>query len=127
MAGRRREIEADGTRVAFVHLATEDEAKPHFEKVGLGDVKRFSDPDRRLYAAFGLTHGSLLQLFGPLVLARGAAALLVHGVGAPVGDPLQMPGVFLVRDGNVLKAFRHATIADRPDYTSLAACPVDRG
>jgi hypothetical protein len=31
-----------------------------------------------------------------------------------------MPGAFLVRDGQLLKSFRHKLVSDRPDYLALA-------
>ena len=42
-------------------------------------------------------------------------------VGKLVGDGFQMPGVFLLRNGRIEKAFRHQTAADRPDYCELAS------
>ena len=37
------------------------------------------------------------------------------------GDGLQMPGVFVLVDGRVARAYRHRTAADRPDYAALVA------
>jgi hypothetical protein len=67
------------------------------------------------------------QIVGPAVWLRGAAAMARgHLAGAIVGDTLQMPGVFLVRDGEILKAFRHEHTSDVPDYVELATCPTGR-
>jgi hypothetical protein len=38
------------------------------------------------------------------------------------GDATQMPGVFLLHRGEILKAFKHKTAADRPDYLDMI-CP----
>jgi hypothetical protein len=35
-----------------------------------------------------------------------------------------MPGVFLIRDGRVVRRFLHATAADRPDYAELCRIPA---
>ena len=43
-----------------------------------------------------------------------------HGVGMLAGDGLQMPGVFVLHHGQVLREFRHESAADRPDYLELA-------
>ncbi len=43
-----------------------------------------------------------------------------HGVGMLAGDGFQMPGVFLLHRGQVLREFRHESAADRPDYLALA-------
>jgi hypothetical protein len=44
-------------------------------------------------------------------------------MGRLMGDGFQMPGVFLVHHGVVLRSFRHETAAQRPDYRALARCP----
>ena len=121
----RATIEASGTQVAFVHMGEETQAAPFFGGYGLGDVARISDPAARLYRAFGLERGGLMQIAGPAVWLRGAAALARgHMVGALIGDTLQMPGVFLVQDGEILKTFRHEYTSDVPDYVTLASCPL---
>ena len=45
-----------------------------------------------------------------------AAILSRHGVGKLVGDGFQMPGAFLVKRNQIVKAYRHETSASRPDY-----------
>lgn len=101
-------------------MEPESEAAPFFAAHGLPDVSRFADPERRLYAAFGLGSGGLADVFGPKVWLRGPLALLSgHGVGWSNTDKLQMPGTFLVRGGAIVREFRHASIADRPDYLAL--------
>ena len=128
LGARRQAIESEGTRVAFVHMGTDEQARPLFERYGLGDAPRVSDPGRSLYRAVGLERGDLLQLLGPRVLARGIGGLLRgYGVGRMVGDVRQLPGVFLVRDGRLIRAFRHETAADRPDYEDLARCAGRQG
>jgi hypothetical protein len=117
---RRQAFDAMGTQVAFVHMGTEDLAEPFFREHGVADVARVADPQARLYEAFGLKRGTVVQLFGPAVWARGLSALAKgHGVGAWVGDPTRMPGAFLIHHGEVLKAFRHASIGEVPDYLAL--------
>jgi hypothetical protein len=119
---QRREIEASPANIALVHSATEAEAGPYLEKFGLADLHRHADPERRLYAAFGLQRGNLAQLFGVKCIMRGFAAGVLegHGVGPLTGDGFQMPGVFVVRDGAIVREFRHRSAADRPDYSAVA-------
>jgi hypothetical protein len=64
-------------------------------------------------------------LFGPGVLIRGfiAGVLNRHGVGSLAGDGFQMPGVFLISAGRVVREYRHRNAASRPDYAALA-CPI---
>ena len=114
----------DGTQLVFVHLGTDEQAVRFFSRYRLIDAPRVSDPLGSLYRAFGLGHGSVSQLMGPAVIARGFWSFLTHGLGRPLGDVQQMPGVFLVYRGRVLRAYRHRNIGDVPDYLDLARCPT---
>jgi peroxiredoxin len=126
LAEQRRRIEASGTRLVLVHMSPEERAREFFRRYGLEDAPRVSDPGRALYRAFGLGRGGALRLLGPKVWLRGfqAGILNRHGIGRVAGDVFQMPGVFLVYHGAVLRSYRHHTAADRPDYLALAAAPV---
>lgn len=121
LARRRKEIEAGGTRIALILMSEEPEAAQFLARYGMDSLPRVSDPNCNLYRAFGLTRGSALQLFGPKVWIRGfhAGVLEGHGVGKVEGDGFQMPGVFLLYHGEILRAYRHHSAADRPDYVEL--------
>lgn len=107
--------------MAFVYLGTAEQAAERFAKYGLEDVSRIHDPKQILYKAFDLKRASLSQVFGWKVWQRGLEAFANgHGVGMLAGDGLQMPGVFLLHRGQVLREFRHESAADRPDYAVLA-------
>jgi peroxiredoxin len=121
----RARIEASGAGLVLVHLVEPERAAPYFRRADLADVPAISDPEARLYRAFGLARGRLGQLFGGPIWPRAFAAIFRgrHGLGPLAGDGFRMPGAFLVADGRIVQAFRHATAADRPDYVALAACP----
>lgn len=123
LAKARVEIERSGVRLVLVHMGTEEQAERFFRRYRMEDVARVSDPQQSLYRAFGLTRGTLANLFGPKVWWRGFQAGLLdkHGIGGLVGDGFQMPGAFLVYHGEVLRSFRHQSAADRPDYVMLSA------
>lgn len=123
IAKQRDEIESDGTRIVLVHMTTDEEVSEVFGRYGLERLQRISDPQRELYRAFELESGSLRQLLHWRVWWRGFVAGLLkrHGAGRLRGDGRQMPGVFLVSNGVVVKSFRHRTAADRPDYASYTA------
>lgn len=123
---QREAIRADGLRITLVHMGDESHGRDWFEQYDMGDCLRVSDPERRLYRAFELRRGSLAQLFSLRVTVRGIAGLFRgHGVGRPIGDGFQMPGVFIVRDGAIVGGYRHALASDRPNYAGLAAGCVD--
>jgi hypothetical protein len=125
---QRRVIEVAGTRIVLVHMVGDDAASAALSRYGLDDLDRISDPELRLYRAFGLERGSVRQLFGPRVWIRGLVAGVMdgHGIGALAGDGFQMPGIFLLRDGAVEAAYVHRSASDRPDYAGLA-CAVHCG
>ena len=85
-------------------MADDAEAQDFFGKYGLQDLWRISDPERRIYRAFGLRKGTLGQVLGARVWSRGifGGALLKHGIGAGAGDVFQMPGVFVLFKGEVV-------------------------
>lgn len=118
---QRRSIEATGVSIVLVHMGMPDEGNAMVERAGLEDVTIISDPLRQLYQSFELEQGSFSALLGPRVMWRGVAATLRgHTLSAFEGDGLQMPGVFVVSQGTVVRAFRHRTAADRPDYIAIA-------
>jgi peroxiredoxin len=118
IAARRHDIEASGTRIVLVHMGQPESGINQFRKYGLDDLHQISDPCRGLYRAFGLRRGNLWKLFGPKVWLRAFDACILkgHGAGRVAGDPCQMPGMFLLFHGQLLRSYRHQSAADRPDY-----------
>jgi peroxiredoxin len=123
----RDRIEADGVRIVLVHLGDRAEMKKIVARYGLSDLERVCDPDHRLYEAFGLKRGSWDKVYGPKVWMRGIIAGLFrgHGFEWPVADYTQMPGVFYIEKGLVLKSYRHKSAADRPCYEDLCTGPLE--
>jgi peroxiredoxin len=118
---KRATLEGRGARLAFVHLGTEEKGNSFFTPYGLQDCPRFADPEGKLYEAFGLARAELKQYLNQESILRMLVAWLNgHFVGLPAGDVQRMPGAFLVRDGELLKSFRHKLVSDRPDYLALA-------
>jgi len=96
-------------------------AQRFFAPHKLDDLPRISDPEGRLYQAFGLTRANWRQYLNRESILRMLIAWLEgHCAGLPAGDVERMPGVFLVANGEILKAFRHKLVSDRPEYLSLA-------
>lgn len=120
LAGRRRTIAERGVEIAVVTMSAPEGNEQLAERYGLGDIAWISDPQRRLYRALDLRRGSFVQLFGPVVWLRGlAAAIRGHTPGPLEGDGFQMPGAFVLHREKVVRAFRHSTAADRPDYDAV--------
>jgi peroxiredoxin len=123
LAAHKRDIEESGTRIVLVHMSREENAAQMVARYGLANVDRVSDSNLSVYRAFGLSRGRLMELFGPKVWWRGfqAGVLGRHGLGTPDGDGFQMPGVFVVFHGEVIRSYIHQSAADRPDYIQLAS------
>jgi len=121
----REQIEAKGVRPVFVHLGSPERAKPYFDYYHMSDVERISNPEATLYQlpAFALSRSNpYLHFLNPTVwrgwLLRGA--MRKYGIGMIKEDAEQMPGVFFLKERKIVRAFRHRTIADEPDFLKLA-------
>lgn len=122
-------FQESGVTPVFVHMADDVTARQFFKKFGILDAEHISDPDCRYYRLFGLVKGSFSQLFGLKTWLRGAEVAATKGIfpAAPgLGDGLQMPGIFLIRNGQVIRSFIHHSVADKPDYDSfIATCRIN--
>jgi peroxiredoxin len=125
LASRQQRIEQAGMNLVVVGMSPTSQGLQEVgARAGVTTASWVADPDRRLYRALELARGSFLQLLGPRVWLAGLKAFMQgHGVGALDGDGFQMPGAFVVHQGNVVRAYRHATVADRPDLAEFA-CPA---
>ncbi|MGH8184915.1 MAG: SelL-related redox protein [Steroidobacteraceae bacterium] len=123
LRAQRSAIEASGVRLVIAHLEAPSIAEPLLQRYGLADVATISDPTAQVYESCGLERGDAEQLVAPRVLWRWLAAALVQrrGAGWTGADVRRMPGAFLIQHGRILRAFRHRTTADRPDYVSLCS------
>lgn len=121
LSKQRNSIEAAGVGLILVHVSNDLKAAEFLKQYGLHDLQRFSDPRCQLYRQFGLDQGGFKQLFGLKVWLRGLRAGLFdgHGIGPIAGNPLQMPGAFVVHCGRFLNGFQHESASDRPDYLAI--------
>ena len=120
VAAIQSSIEREGAGVAFVHGASDDEAKPWFTKYGLERVTQISDPTLAHYHAFGLGRTSAASLIDPIVWTRGAMCAATHGFGSQTVEMMrQLPGVFVLKNDHVIAEYRHRSPADRPDYLAI--------
>ena len=102
-------------------MSTPEEANPWFDRLGVSDMVRVSDPDKRIYREFGLEQASLWQLIHPRVwlpwMRTAIASRYCFGTAGP--NWRQLTGVFVVHRGRILASIRHRNSAARPDYTAL--------
>ncbi len=102
--------------IAFVTLGTVEQTEAF--RIAMKSPHRFiCDPEKRLHQAFNLNKGGLAQMISPRVVARAIGATLSgHFQSATtVGDPMQMPGVFVIApSGEVTWEHRSRDAADNP-------------
>jgi thiol-disulfide isomerase/thioredoxin len=110
--------------LVFVHMTENGIADDYFTKFNFLGVQHISDPFCRYYAAFGLVKGSLTQLFGLQSWIRGFTTLPKYGseMDKQLGDSFQMPGAFMIFEGELRDSYIHKRASDRPDYLKLAVC-----
>lgn len=109
-----------GTKIVLVHMAEYNEASNMFQQYDFSDIEHVSDPDSNYYSIFGLGKGDFKQLFGfKSWLGMGRAAAKGNLPQKVLGDPTQMPGVFLIRNDKIVNSFVYKSVGDYPDYLSL--------
>lgn len=113
-----------GAQIVVVTMGKPEETEQFCAERAPG-VNCYSDPSVNAYRLYGLSRGAADQLFGPAVWLKGAQATLEGKfdglpLGKPVGDPFQMPGVFVIdRDGRVVMAYYSKHAGDYPEDETL--------
>jgi len=102
-------------------MLPEKQAVSLFEKYGLADVPRISDPEREFYVACGLVRGGVLQVMGPAVWWQGfkTTVLKRHLPRTPAGDVFQLQGAVVLQEGAIVRSFIAKNSAEIPDYLQL--------
>ena len=112
-------------RPVFVHLGTPEIAKAHFDYYGLSEVERVHDPDATIYRHRVFALGRVnpwRHLVNPAVwMGWLKGTLFKHGIGKIQGDGHQMPGLFYLKNAQIVRRYVYRTIADEPNYLKLIA------
>jgi alkyl-hydroperoxide reductase/thiol specific antioxidant family protein len=124
LAAREGRIGDRRMHVAFVHIESEEEAAPFFERYDAAAMPRVSDPDQRLYRSAGFGRMGVRDLLSPSLWWRGIDPARRYGFAVPTSDVWQLGGVLVLENGRVTQCFVPGSPADRPDYDNLAACAV---
>ncbi len=104
-------------RLVLVHMLQSGDEQPYVKS---DDVARIADPDCELYKAFGLGKGGIRELLGPIVWVRGFLSVFRGcGIGHLAGDGRQMPGTFLVRNGEIIAARPAKSASELPDINGI--------
>lgn len=94
------EFEAAGADLVLIGQATPRQAA-HFRRRQKIDLRVLADEDRVSYKAIGAKHGTVGQLIGPSVVAKGLLTSAKTGViqGRTVGSSTQLGGALVVAPG----------------------------
>jgi peroxiredoxin len=128
LRGARELFERAGTQVVLIGQGGPDDARRFVEAKNV-PFPLYVDPTRAAFRAYGLTNGTVSQVFGPqcmIGMVRRATRPesrqgLLNG-----GNLMQMPGTFVVDSRGVVRfAHRNETIADDPPVDELLAAIPD--
>lgn len=127
---KQKQFSSENIKTVLVHMSDFDTAEGYFKKFNLSDIEHVSDPECKYYAAFGLVKGSFGQLFGLKTWIRGfeiAATKQMLPDNKRIGDGLQMPGIFMIKNGAIIESFIHNSVADKPDYEAfISICQIKK-
>jgi len=127
VAKNRAMIEDKGVKIVLIHQMEYPQAKRELCRFGLNELENVSDPELILYKGFQLKRGTLSQLFGIkdlLSLFRRGTLIRLGVSGHRAQDPFQMPGIFVIRNGLIVKQFVHRSVSEKVPYSDLIT--IDR-
>lgn len=107
-----------GARVVVIGMGATETARRFKAEYSL-PFTVLVDKKRESYQLLGLKRGSILDVMGPRVWARGAASLFKHGQGLAKEDPLQLGGVAIVKNGEPVFVHRSETSSDNAPIDTL--------
>lgn len=113
------ETEPSFPKVVLAFPASLEEGQEFFDRLW-PEARAIADEHGRLYEMFGLSRASLKEMFGPGVWLKALKTMRSgYSPGRPIGNPWLMPGVFLVREGLILRRWESRNIGDNPDFGEL--------
>ncbi|MBV6341654.1 redoxin domain-containing protein [Candidatus Magnetobacterium casensis] len=118
MHGERRLFDALDTRIVLVGMGTPRQAESFRKAHGL-TFTIICDPHKHLYKTYGLLKAGITDIVSPKTFISGLRALgKGHLPGVPVGDVMQLSGVFLIGKDSVIR-YAHYSM-DIADYPAVA-------
>ncbi len=126
MRRKEKQFKDKGVQVVLVGLGSPEQAEAFRKEFDLS-FPIVCDPDRRLYAAYGLKKMGLLGFASPSLLVKGVKALgQGHSMGIPTGDIYQLPGVFIIDTNGRIRLSHFASgPADHPSADTILSALSD--
>ncbi len=125
LAEKKDKLEENGLKIVFVHMSNSKVADQYFDRYKIANPIHISDPECEFYSEFGITKGNFSQLYGLRTWIRGYSARKVGHeleLSKTLGDSTQMPGIYIIENGNVKSKYIHKHASERPNYEELAGC-----
>ncbi len=125
LSEKQKSMQQKNIQLVFAHMGTPQIAEQYFSEFKIQNPLHVTDPDREFYYEFGLRKGTFSQLYGLRTWMRGFSTETSNyklELAKHLGDSTQMPGIFLLQNGEVVEEYIHKHASDRPDYNALIAC-----
>ena len=113
------EIRSCGYEASIVHMDNDETMSEQLKFYDLSTIPRFHDPDKKLYKHLGLSRTSIRKIFSKEFLATGQEQLKQYGASWPKSDPMQLPGAFLIENGQVIASETTLSTEEQPDFLAL--------
>ena len=125
----RHEIDQLPVHVVVVHMGSPMDGTTILAKYNVEYWHHISDPFCVIYRGFGLQRGKFGQLFSWKVLWHGVVHGLFggHGLGKLEGDSFFLPGVFVIRNGQIVFGQPADDATQRPDFVAIAKQVAELG
>jgi peroxiredoxin len=116
LRSRKADFDKADARVVLVGMGTPAECTAFLKKFDI-PFPMIADPQQALYRQFHLKRLSVLGALSPMVAIKAVAAMARgSGIGRPVGDILQLPGVFVIdSSGRIVFSHQPASPADHAE------------
>lgn len=108
-------FEAAGAGLAVVAMADVEPLAAFKRELQL-PFRMLADPQQQSYHLYGVPRGRLNAIAGPSVWWRGLKSILSFGAGRIIGDPMQLPGSFVIDQKGIIQQTHHA--ANSADWLS---------
>lgn len=122
MRHAKQRFDQAGARVVLVAMGSPAESNA-FAREHAVPFEMVCDPERKVYQTFDLEQMAPLGFLSPSVALKGVMAMAKgHGIGVPVGDVRQLPGVFIIDSkGTIVFSHFAADPADHPAPEEILA------
>ena len=106
-------------QTVFVFMGSREEGDAFLQSLW-PEARGLADPDKRLYEAFNVNRGGVVEMFGPGAVACGIRATMKGNfVGRKHGDPWTLPAFVLVSGDRVLWRHDGNHAGDHPNWTEI--------